>query len=428
MKSAEAAQYVFGESWNQARYMFRYNVLLCPNATYIFETRNTTSGGDPVMYLLKGSTEVAYSDDTFLGWNGSVWVLSDESKITYTVPSGPSCAWHTVLVRAYSNNTGGNGGKSFDFYLSNFLVGRYPVAGFQINTNDIVGAQETMETVLVNDGAPATLLYAFDYNGNHHAFRAMDQTSGVGAASKLPGSNVADKTHQIWVVGTAVSTTREGKVRVVRNDVALRDADGDGLGDYLEAQGTATCPYAAHTTATGFNCATARTTRDTDDDGLVDVWEAVGEDHATLPLLFPLWGASPIHKDVFVEMDTYAQVTTNDLFQWPQANLVAARYADLGQQNNPDRLPGIRPHFDIGFACNDEPGDVDGISATCGMFGGASTVPVGQACSQSVPCPGGQVCTPFGTCSPGCGTDGGNMAANRRWRFHWGIRNNGAQG
>ena len=151
------------------------------------------------------------------------------------------------------------------------------------------------------------------------------------------------------------------------------------------------------------------------------------------PLLFPLWGASPIHKDVFVEMDTYAPlVNANNLFQWTQANLAAARYADLGQQNNPDGLPGIRPHFDLATACNDEPGDVDGISATCGVFGGASTVPIGQACNPNgnppVLCPGGQVCTPFGTCSPGCSTDGGNMAPNRQGRFHWAIRNNVAQG
>jgi hypothetical protein len=106
---------------------------------------------------------------------------------------------------------------------------------------------------------------------------------------------------------------------VFRNDV-LTDADGDGLGDRLEAA-LGTCGSAA-ASASGVACATVADPRDTDGDGLWDSWEVLGVvpwrlDSTGAVVLgteyvpLQMWGANPLHKDIFIEVD-FRRLTLSD--------------------------------------------------------------------------------------------------------------------
>ena len=101
----------------------------------------------------------------------------------------------------------------------------------------------------------------------------------------------------------------------MRNDGALaaHDADGDGLGFELErALGTCSSRLS---TAPGVNCSAIADRRDTDGDGISDGLEVRGLRRPPVvagaaaigiggdDLALPLWGASPRHKDMFVEVD-----------------------------------------------------------------------------------------------------------------------------
>ena len=102
---------------------------------------------------------------------------------------------------------------------------------------------------------------------------------------------------------------RAGVVRLLSNDITT-DSDGDGLGDSLEAA-LGMCPGP---TACGVTCPTPTTCFtewpnpvDSDRDGLRDDEEVFGV-LGTLPyglddLPLARWGADPLHKDVFVEVD-----------------------------------------------------------------------------------------------------------------------------
>lgn len=66
-----------------------------------------------------------------------------------------------------------------------------------------------------------------------------------------------------------------------------KDSDGDGLSDYKEVK----------------NYGTDRNDPDTDSDGLKDGWEVKGVSNNGTYVPLDEYGADPLHKDVFVEMD-----------------------------------------------------------------------------------------------------------------------------
>jgi hypothetical protein len=370
--SASASSYYWDESeGTKATYVFRRGYCLTPGVPYTFETDNLSSGAWTVMYLIHDSREVAHNDS---------YAGSPRSRISYTAPwspLSPTCM-HIVLVRAFANAFGGNGGKAFDFKFNGVLVGRFRLGGYQVQLNEPnIDPRETVETVLVNDGAESTLLIRFEHDGTHWKYSAMDETSGVGAASKLSGSGAE---YQLYVIGTPAPAVREGAVRLVRNDKALADSDADGLGDSLEGE-LCTCPRRTASSC-GISCASVPNTQDIDGDGLKDDWEVLGVDDPTFPQLLPRWGASPRHKDIFVEVDysNYTQTLPNGGEKYgtsPQltekeAQWAADRYAQLYNVSNPDGVTGVRLHLDIGQACTSEPDDVDGISRVCGNLGGSN--------------------------------------------------------
>ncbi|MFI9510298.1 hypothetical protein [Nocardia sp. NPDC052566] len=87
---------------------------------------------------------------------------------------------------------------------------------------------------------------------------------------------------------------------------------------------------------------------DTDGDGLLDEWETKGYDadgDGKIDVDLPRMGASPNHKDVFVEMD----YMNGRLASGPALDRIVRTFA-IAPVNNPDGFPGINLHLDAGNA------------------------------------------------------------------------------
>jgi hypothetical protein len=364
-----------------ATYVYMAGATLNRGSRYVFETRNLSPGADTVMHLTQGTlvNEVAYNDDCPGAGLGSCIDFTPSSTGTYY-----------LIIYAYSPNSGGRGGQhTFDLYVGgNLYSSGIHLGGYVIYSTQT--SAESFETVLVSDGATATALARLDWNqtAGHYKPAAMDWTSGVGTASKLYGNG-----NSKWILATATPQTRPGPVRAIRNDVALHDTDGDGLGDLLEIE-ACTCPHREYGMLCGFSCNDAGAgAQDTDGDGLPDYWEMIGcesnaskvltipeqghcpfwQNNYDKPQVLPKWGASPRHKDLFVEIDRSSDpVCPGEPFMKGDAEFVAARFAAVAGMNNPDGIDGIAAHFDIDEdTCSSGP---DGISSVCGNFGGSQVV------------------------------------------------------
>ncbi len=168
------------------------------------------------------------------------------------------------------------------------------------------------------------------------------------------------------VIGTTGGTTPDvnRSARFYINDTDYSDSDSDGLGNELELQ-LGTCPYVGHA-----NCTYAVNPADTDGDGLTDLQEVRGHITGNISTEIPLprLGASPLKKDVFVEVDwtsTAAPMSSS------QIATVASVFAnDINYSaGNPDGSSGFALHIDSGTdTC-----DIDGVncSQTYGDWGGA---------------------------------------------------------
>jgi hypothetical protein len=200
-----------------------------------------------------------------------------------------------------------------------------------------------------------------------------------------------------------------GKLRVFRNDV-LTDADGDGVGDGLEAA-LETCASAS-ASVPGIACATVADARDTDGDGLWDSWEAFGvfPSNGTEYVPLQMWGANPRHKDIFVEVD-FRRLTLSDNqnglaeHMTPMvARQMAGIYGDAATTDaalrtqhaqdagNPDGLPGVSLHLDTGVA-PETPSDLT-IFGDWGGYSAVDAVNDGMG-NYNPQTPGGAMATNF---------------------------------
>jgi hypothetical protein len=165
------------------------------------------------------------------------------------------------------------------------------------------------------------------------------------------------------------------------------DTDRDGLSDWLEQQ-LGTCP-SRQGSAPNVDCARIADSRDTDGDALWDGWEVLGFQDGRTGQYLPLqtWGADPRHKDMFVEVDfrrlDQAENAANlsEKMSPASARELAAIFADSATTDparrarhatsvgNPDGLPGISLHLDIGV-----PPELPADATIYGDWGGYSAV------------------------------------------------------
>jgi hypothetical protein len=202
--------------------------------------------------------------------------------------------------------------------------------------------------VAAGPGGPrAAVLQALDADG------AVLASNTNGGPLGLPKLAVPSGTR--FVMLKATSGQPAGTLDVYAND--SRDDDRDGVGHALErALGTCDAPdepHCARSALADYYELVPGATRDTDRDALSDadeLWGVAGQ-----PLLdLPRFGADPLHKDVFVEVDRGKKVdppglSEDDLVQ--VANLFARGSA--AALRNPNGKPGLRMHFDIGFSPTD---------------------------------------------------------------------------
>lgn len=101
---------------------------------------------------------------------------------------------------------------------------------------------------------------------------------------------------------------------------------------------------------------------DTDGDGLKDSWELFGYDYnndGIIDVNLPALGANWLHKDIFVEADYMAASLTEKQSHRPDPSVVTrsvSTFLNAPSANNPDGLPGINIHVEIG---NQVPHDDD---------------------------------------------------------------------
>lgn len=316
---------------------YRY-VYVPAGATYTWETTNLSSGADTVLHLWSWANgEVGYDDD------GGPGVAS---RVSYT--NTTSYQQSLILVtRSYSSNTHGTARL---LQNGSTLVSSLPVGGERLWVEN--GTGYVHETVQAPGGDRAPLMMALS---SSRRLLDLDFTSGVGLQAA-----VSHPSTYYVMVGTPVSGS--GRVHVYSNDPT--DNDGDGLGYGLE-QELGTCD-----TASGTFCSGVHDLQDTDRDGLPDGAEVFGIDGSS-PQELPAWGADPLHKDVFVELDYHDDFTTSP---FTESDAVAAQatfnVGDAADLVNPDGLDGVRLHIDAGV----NPANANN-NTLIGDWGGANQVP-----------------------------------------------------
>ncbi|MCB9555868.1 MAG: hypothetical protein H6707_07155 [Deltaproteobacteria bacterium] len=314
-------------------------------------TRALSEGLDPVLHLwsIRAQRSVASDDDS-----------GDEpgaARLNTTIERDGE---YLLIAHAYSAEDSG----VCDIALDQRTLARDVALG---GSGLSVAAGQTIEAVLQNDreGSYAStdpLILVLDRATAQ--LKQVDDDSGVELGARLALGE------ESWVIVGSLDAASAGHLSLLLHDPRV-DSDGDGLGDGLE-RGRCLCAVANEITACGFDCRAARTAQDSDGDGLSDAAELRGIDDPAFPQLLPRWGANPLHKDLFVEVDLAQWIDSKAdpavlHFGRPptisDASLGARAFARLPEMGNPDQLPGVALHLDTGEPCASLP---LGINADCG--------------------------------------------------------------
>lgn len=309
------------------------------------ETRNLGGRADPVLHILRGHnpdgpvSEVARDDDSAGNLN---------ARVTVFAPTGGQ---YLLVVRAAATITPGTA----DLYCDGRLVWQRVGVGGAFQRVEGLRAGETLTTVTLPGGPRVHQLYALDQSGRmlrRHANGANE--SAFFTASAAPP--------MVIMVGSKWPDP-EGDLRLVRNDARLpgHDPDGDGLGSELE-RAIGTCSSRSEVVG-NWDCGRSADARDTDGDGLADGLELLGSVAAAPYQWLPRWGADPLHKDMFLEVDfalstpgeapkrmTPAHARELAIIYADQETSPVFRLRNAQSLNNPDGKPGISLHFDTGVS------------------------------------------------------------------------------
>ncbi|HHW95912.1 MAG: hypothetical protein ACOX51_06550 [Myxococcota bacterium] len=328
-------------------------------SSVIFQTTNLSSGGDPVLHLLRsngagGYTQVAYNDN-YNGLNARI-AYYNSSSITEFV----------LLLRSYDT----------DFFstcdlMKNGVIHQasVPVRGwFEPGSSFTYAAGDQVRTVLRPGASEAPFVAKFSSRSKITGLALGNATAGTSVLS-ISGNETYFLVGTPYVRdGDSYTQLRSGLLLLIFNDIAT-DSDGDGLGDSLEAE-LGTCA-----TATG--CPRTPHGRDTDRDGLEDGEEVLGVP-GTLgsgidDLAFSRYGANPRQKDIFVEVDYLTDLRSSVVplgenpFQWIRINPNSSIWngtletwvnkarepflaAPADHVRNPNNQNGVELHLDLGVA------------------------------------------------------------------------------
>jgi hypothetical protein len=233
------------------------------------------------------------------------------------------------------------------------LLHAAPCAGALL---DLAAGSDITYLVAATPTAPsAASLWGLDADGGIVAYADAGGPTGL---PRLPGS--------AKMTGLLLAAAN-GQLDVYANDAD--DRDGDGVGRRLE-RALGLCDRAHESKCRSslladYYRAVSTGTRDSDRDGLSDADELFGASGAGLDL--PRYGADPRHKDAFIEVDHHSQLSDVG-FNERELSEIAALFAvgSASDLKNPDGKPGVRLHFDVGFAPS-EPGH----AALFGDWGGS---------------------------------------------------------
>jgi hypothetical protein len=330
----------------------KFDVELQAGRSYIFEMSALPASGAPELHLWSRTDgDVSHN-------NGPA--STQRSIISYTVPAargGP----YTLLAFARPGTGDGVARLTvFDGGQELQVIERAPFGGKVVEVKPSSGTRPfTYQTAPVPGGLAGTFLAGIDSAGR---ILAIDDDGGPGKASRIEG--VAG----IARVLVASDGTSSGATTLYAND-GFDDRDGDGLGYGLE-RALRICDLRGATAL----CRTVFNLRDSDRDGLVDSAEVFGLEGNPATEL-PRWGASPAHKDIFVEVDYTTrppQVRMSEAdAEAVQGYFLPGRAADLA---NPDGGGGVRVHLDLGI----EPQKAANRSLF-GNWGGSNVFPQGSA-------------------------------------------------
>jgi len=299
---------------------FMFLVTQSPGQTWTFATSALTPGGDTVIHVQNTDANgsfVAGNDD----FGGTV-----ASQVTVPAPS--STRTLIIFVRAYSTDTGGR-----------CNVRATPSSGSALAWNNVLfsaGNGISPGTLAVNTriqtarkpvpfGDHDTVMLAVSGTNPSHA-AGYDDDDGVDFMSflQLPEACLSCA---VFVANYSPDSPAESVTLVWDQEAASNDADHDGLGPTLESL-----------------LGTSPTNADSDADGISDAFELFGKE-ASPSLIFPVYGADPAQKDLFVEADwlecPYAgcagldqnEVAGSDVAAWATAFLPVRVHVDTGVNN-----------------------------------------------------------------------------------------------
>ncbi|MBI4861813.1 MAG: hypothetical protein HY815_16375, partial [Candidatus Riflebacteria bacterium] len=256
---------------------------------HTIETRSLSTGGDTVLHLIRDGVQVAMNDDRTRGGDLHGY---RSSRIDVSVPTAGT---YRILVRGHSNATGGTCDVSVDGAVVS-TAARF--GGFIVTTAWAPG--DRVQTAHYGSSlynATDTVLYAFSSSGQ---FLQRNDDLGCNLCSRL-GLTSGETAGQIVIAKYGQSLpASEDRVRLIINPISRGDADGDNLANALESW-----------------LGTDPSNPDTDGDGLADDWEVFGLVTPYGDEDLPAYDASPVRKDLFVELDVMALSTGGSLA--PQA-------------------------------------------------------------------------------------------------------------
>lgn len=327
------------------------------NVGYTIETRNLApSTADTVIHVQDGND----ANGGFVAGN------DDFSGLASRVVINPATndRFLQIIVRAYGGTTGGTAELVRTSTTGVTTVNAIAFGGVTMVTvpGGMIASGHAF-TVEQQGGPNDTVLLVI--SGSLSSAIAFDDDDGIDRMSWLH-INAACSSGSCYIVpGTRMAGDAGGVTTVMWDEGAHASTvcDADGVSDSLEsAVGTNPCDI------------------DSDDDGLSDGVELNGvvEGGAGQPAVkLAYYGADPLRKDVFVELDWVECTTQNgrcadntrpDLLQTPgSVALGAASYFG----------PDVAVHFDTGVT-NGDPA----TRASFGHWGGATRIPDGTGYCQ----------------------------------------------